>query len=151
MVSKLFQTAELIEDKLSGANLSGDEDVIPPFFNPMSPIPPQTALFDSSRTRVVSGALVNFTGEKLFLSLLTIDLPNLGVVLLEFLCSMYIVALRFSENVPSVNKFLPFACEHFQVDLTKFNASSDSLWGTFLVSSKEISRYLHSGMSFKKP
>ncbi|GBN37753.1 hypothetical protein AVEN_80110-1 [Araneus ventricosus] len=85
MASKLFKTAELIEDELSHANLSDDEDVIPPFFNPTSPIPPQTAPFDSFRTRAVSGAFVNFTGEKWFLSLWTIDLPNLGVVLLEFL------------------------------------------------------------------
>ncbi|GBM36243.1 hypothetical protein AVEN_71950-1 [Araneus ventricosus] len=53
--------------------------------NSMSPIPPQTALFDRGRTQAVSGARVNFTGEKQFLSLLTIDRPNLGVVLLEFL------------------------------------------------------------------
>ncbi|GBM63245.1 hypothetical protein AVEN_132154-1 [Araneus ventricosus] len=49
-------------------------------FNSISPIPPQTAPFDRGRTQAVSGARVNFTGEKWFLSLLTIDRPNLGVV-----------------------------------------------------------------------
>ncbi|GBN34511.1 hypothetical protein AVEN_200136-1, partial [Araneus ventricosus] len=30
--SKLFTIDELIKDKLSGANLSDDEEVVPPFF-----------------------------------------------------------------------------------------------------------------------
>ncbi|GBL79786.1 hypothetical protein AVEN_69444-1 [Araneus ventricosus] len=53
--------------------------------NSMSSDPPQTGPFDRDRTQTVAGARVNFTREKLFISLLTIDRPNLGVVLLEFL------------------------------------------------------------------
>ncbi|GBM35997.1 hypothetical protein AVEN_78093-1 [Araneus ventricosus] len=51
----------------------------------MSPNTPQTAPCDRGPTQAVSGASVNFTREKWFLSLLTSDCRNLGVVLLEFL------------------------------------------------------------------
>ncbi|GBM98315.1 hypothetical protein AVEN_62349-1 [Araneus ventricosus] len=53
--------------------------------NSVSPKPSQTAPFDRDRTQAVFDARVNFTGEKCFLSLCTIDRPNLGAVLLEFL------------------------------------------------------------------
>ncbi|GBO18218.1 hypothetical protein AVEN_51101-1 [Araneus ventricosus] len=54
-------------------------------FNPVSPIPPQTASFGRNQTQAVSGTWVNFTGENEFLSLLTIDRATESVVLLEFL------------------------------------------------------------------
>ncbi|GBN31905.1 hypothetical protein AVEN_125755-1 [Araneus ventricosus] len=80
---------ELIEDRLSDANLRDAEkeyeEIISLSFNPMSPKPPQTAPFDRGRTQPVSGTWVNFKGEKWFISLLPIDSPNLGVVVLEFL------------------------------------------------------------------
>ncbi|GBO28462.1 hypothetical protein AVEN_8581-1 [Araneus ventricosus] len=62
-----------------------------------------------------------------------------------------VTSFCYPENVLSVNQFLPYACEHFHVDQTKWSASNAYFQGISLVFSTEISSYFHSRMSFMKP
>lgn len=43
---------------------------------------------------------------------------------LPFLQLFNLAAVRYSANAPSVNKFLTYVCEHFQVYKTTFSSES---------------------------